>query len=199
MVRARDEDVRHADPLTMLNARIPVWPIETSQTAGHSRWHRYTHRCLQALQRYGIDNSIAADAAQDAARWRARINRRDCWTRSTVPSGGRSGQHSNAEGALERDCWPRPGDIQHRALMRYKYNLVCEHCTYETQYHAWMVMHTERCHKAGHSGDPAAGAVAASSGSGAAAAGRSRPARRSTHCPAGGRAHGLRHSPASGA
>ena len=71
--------------------------------------------------------------------------------------------------------------------MRYKYNLVCEHCTYETQYHAWMVMHTERCHKAGHSGDPAAGAVAQSSGSGAAAAGRSRPANPAADAPPGGR------------
>ena len=144
-------------PQQLLYGRITAWPLDTSRAAGP---HRYSHRCLQALRHFGIDSTVAAHAAQDATRWRGRINRGEGWARRLAEvREGRLGRHGHAEGAdaPAPDCWPRPSDFQHVRLRRCPQDLACEHCGHRTPYHAWMAMHKERCHKSSSGRDHGGG------------------------------------------
>ena len=147
-------------PQQMLYGKMPAWPIDTSRAAGHKVWHRYTHRCLQALRHFGMDSTVAAHAAQDAPRWRGRINRREGWARRMAEvREGRLGRHGHAGGAdaPAPACWPRPSDFTHIKLRRCPQDQVCEHCGHRTPYHAWIAMHKERCLRASKGGDRGGG------------------------------------------
>ena len=135
-------------PLQLLRGEVTAWPAHPDTLGGRKNWHRHTHRVLRALRHYGIDDRIAMDAAQDAARWRGRINGGGWAQRTTGPREWiRIHEGGKSEIPPPPDCWPRPSDFQHVRQRRCPQDLECEHCGYKTAYHAWMAMHTERCHK----------------------------------------------------
>ena len=62
-------------PLQTLSAQVQEWPYDRSSTAARYGVHRYTTAVAQALRHFGIDHTVAFDAAQSGAKWRARLRR----------------------------------------------------------------------------------------------------------------------------
>eukprot|EP00664_Eupelagonemidae_sp_cell27_P000815 gene815-101_t len=130
-------------PLQLLTADVGGWPVDrgaTSHAAGHKNWYRFSHRVLQALRHFGIDSSVAMEAAQDATRWRRRIHAPG-WTLDPRPGAAAGG-------------WPTPADLPHARQRPEKEPLHCPGCGYQTPFLSWMEAHLSRHHPGEEHADP---------------------------------------------
>ncbi len=62
-------------PLQVLMGEVEAWPARAYGRPRARERGRHRRRITAALRRYGIDDRLFLDAAQDADRWRDRLRR----------------------------------------------------------------------------------------------------------------------------
>ena len=135
-------------PLQLLMGEVPAWPArEYGQPQARDRG-KHRRSITQALRRYGIEDDVFLNAAQDAERWRARLRRGWRLRRDGSESGDSDGGEAPVEGgacAEAADGWPSRTTV---VLSRTRANqdLVCPHCGYRTGFAGWLDTHIRRLH-----------------------------------------------------
>eukprot|EP00663_Eupelagonemidae_sp_cell21sb_P008185 gene8185-531_t len=95
-------------PLRILFGHVPKWPYASGVLHGNRRPFYHT-RVTQACTNFGMDPSLALDAAQDADRWRRRIHA-EGWSLRTDQA-ARLPNVQSVQDAPPAPIWPQPTDF----------------------------------------------------------------------------------------
>ena len=132
---------------------VEAWPARAYGRPRARERGRHRRRITAALRRYGIDDRLFLDAAQDADRWRDRL-RRGWQPRCGAVDGSEASEAESADGgAAGGDPADAAGDLGWpswttvvKSSLRTGVDLACGHCGYRTGFAAWLDAHVRRMH-----------------------------------------------------